>query len=45
MCEMQNELSKELGTDVKREYCHEVNDEELREQVKKENLRQVLRYR
>jgi polyribonucleotide nucleotidyltransferase len=36
MCEMQNELSKELGTDVKREYCHEVNDEELREQVKKE---------
>jgi polyribonucleotide nucleotidyltransferase len=36
MCEMQVELSKELGTDVKREYCHEVNDEELREQVKKE---------
>src|SRR5574344_10036 len=36
MCEVQEELMKELGTDVKREYCHEVNDEELREQVKKE---------
>ena len=35
MCRLQKELSKELGTDVKREYCHEVNDEELREQVKK----------
>ena len=36
MCRLQKELSKELGTDVKREYCHEVNDEELREQVKAE---------
>ena len=36
MCQLQKELMKELGTDVKREYCHEVNDEELREQVKKE---------
>ena len=36
MCALQLELSKELGTDVKREYDHEVNDEELREQVKKE---------
>ena len=36
MCELQEELSKELGTDVKREYCHEVNDEELREQLRKE---------
>lgn len=36
MCELQTELSKELGTDVKREYCHEVNDEELREQLRKE---------
>nr|MCR4995565.1 polyribonucleotide nucleotidyltransferase [Bacteroidales bacterium] len=36
MCRLQKELSKELGTDVKREYCHEVNDEELREQVNKE---------
>ena len=36
MCEIQEELAKELGTDVKREYCDEVNDEELREQVKRE---------
>ena len=36
MCELQTELSKEVGTDVKREYCHEVNDEELREQIRKE---------
>ena len=36
MCEIQEDLAKELGTDVKREYCDEVNDEELREQVKKE---------
>lgn len=36
MCELQEELAKELGTDVKREYCDEINDEELREQVKKE---------
>ena len=36
MCELQAELSKELGTDVKREYDHEVNDEELRERMNKE---------
>ncbi len=36
MCELQDELSKELGKDVKREYCHEVNDEELRQQIKTE---------
>ena len=36
MCRLQKELMKELGTDVKREYCHEVNDEELRQQVKNE---------
>ena len=36
MCELQIELSKELGTDVKREYCHEVNDDELREQLRRE---------
>ncbi len=35
-CALQTELMKELGTDVKREYCHEVNDEELRQQVKDE---------
>ncbi len=32
-CAMQMELARELGKDVKREYCHEVNDEELRQQV------------
>ena len=36
MCQLQKELSKELGTDVKREYDYEVNDEELRQQVKDE---------
>ena len=36
MCELQSELSKELGTDVKREYDHEVNDEELRERMNRE---------
>ena len=35
MCVLQEELMKELGTDVKREYCHEVNDEELREELRK----------
>ena len=34
-CRLQKELMKELGTDVKREYCHEVNDEELREDIAK----------
>jgi len=29
-CQLQKELMKELGTDVKREYCHEVNDDELK---------------
>ncbi len=36
MCQLQKELMKELGTDVKREYCHEVNDAELEAEVKKE---------
>ena len=36
MCVLQEELMKELGTDVKREYCHEVNDDELKEQIKNE---------
>ena len=34
MCELQDELARELGTDKKREYDDEVNDEELRTQVK-----------
>ncbi len=32
-CKAQMELMEEVGTTVKREYCHEVNDEELRSQV------------
>ena len=32
-CLVQIELAKELGKDVKREYCHEVNDEELKAKV------------
>ncbi|MCD7970839.1 MAG: polyribonucleotide nucleotidyltransferase [Alistipes sp.] len=32
-CQVQMELSRELGKDVKRTYCHEANDEELRRQV------------
>ena len=35
-CAVQIELSKELGKDVKRTYCHETNDEELRQTVIKE---------
>ena len=34
MCRLQKELEKETGKDIKREYCHEVNDEDLREEVK-----------
>src|SRR5574344_382863 len=36
MCLLQTELSKELGKDVKREYDHEVNDEDLRKQINDE---------
>ena len=35
MCEMQEELSKACGTDVKRAYEDEVNDEGLREELRK----------
>ncbi|MDR0413689.1 MAG: polyribonucleotide nucleotidyltransferase, partial [Dysgonamonadaceae bacterium] len=34
MCRAQIEFMEEVGTTVKREYCHEVNDEELRKDVK-----------
>jgi polyribonucleotide nucleotidyltransferase len=34
MCQAQIELMEEVGTTVKREYCHEVNDETLREDIK-----------
>ena len=33
MCELQDELAKELGTDKKREYNDEINDEDLRKQI------------
>ena len=33
-CQAQLELMEEVGSTVKREYCHEVNDEELRAEVK-----------
>ncbi len=33
-CKAQMELSEEVGKAVKREYCHEVNDEELRRAVR-----------
>ena len=36
MCELQDELAKELGTDVKREYDDEINDDDLRQQIKDE---------
>lgn len=32
-CKAQMELMEEVGSTVKREYCHEVNDEELRKAV------------
>ncbi|WP_308653931.1 polyribonucleotide nucleotidyltransferase [uncultured Alistipes sp.] len=35
-CAVQIELSKEFGKDVKRTYCHEVNDEELRQTIIRE---------
>lgn len=34
-CKAQMELAEEVGSTVKREYCHEVNDEELRADVRK----------
>ena len=40
-CAVQIELMKELGKDVKRIYCHETNDEELRQLVIKETYDKV----
>ncbi len=40
-CAVQIELMKELGQDVKRTYCHETNDEELRQLVIKETYDKV----
>jgi polyribonucleotide nucleotidyltransferase len=36
MCLLQEDLEKELGTDKKREYNDETNDEDLRQQIKDE---------
>ncbi|MCC8119969.1 MAG: polyribonucleotide nucleotidyltransferase [Bacteroidales bacterium] len=33
MCVAQEELAKEVGSTTKREYCHEINDEDLRKDV------------
>jgi polyribonucleotide nucleotidyltransferase len=32
-CKAQMEFAQEVGTTIKREYCHEVNDEDLRKKV------------
>ena len=40
-CAVQIELMKELGKDVKRTYCHEVTDEELRQLVIRETYDKV----
>ena len=40
-CAVQIELMKELGKDVKRSYCHEVNDEDLRQLIIKETYDKV----
>ena len=34
MCKAQLELAEEVGSTIKREYCHEVNDEDLRNAVR-----------
>jgi polyribonucleotide nucleotidyltransferase len=40
-CKVQMELSEEVGKTVKREYCHENNDEALREKIQKETYDKV----
>ncbi len=40
-CRVQIELSRELGKDLKRTYCHEINDEELRALVVNETYAQT----
>ncbi|MGE4288868.1 MAG: polyribonucleotide nucleotidyltransferase [Salinivirgaceae bacterium] len=40
-CKVQMELSQEVGKTVKREYCHETNDETLREKIQKETYDKV----
>lgn len=40
-CKVQLEMAEEVGSTVKREYCHETNDEELREKINKETYDKV----
>ena len=41
-CAMQVELASEISSSTpKREYCHETNDEELKERIKKETYDKV----
>ena len=40
-CKVQNELTELVGKTVKKEYCHEENDEELREKIWKETYPKV----
>ncbi|MCL2561726.1 MAG: polyribonucleotide nucleotidyltransferase [Rikenellaceae bacterium] len=40
-CRAQLEMARELGKDVKREYCHEKHDEEVREAVVRETYDKV----
>ena len=40
-CRLQKELMKEVGTETKREYCHETNDEELEASVKEKCYQQA----
>jgi polyribonucleotide nucleotidyltransferase len=40
-CKVQMELSQEVGKTVKREYCHETNDEALRVKIQKETYDKV----
>ncbi|HAN00892.1 MAG TPA: polyribonucleotide nucleotidyltransferase [Marinilabiliales bacterium] len=40
-CKVQMELAEEVGSTVKREYCHETNDEVLREKIWKETYDKV----
>lgn len=41
-CKAQMEFAEEVGSAVKREYCHEVNDEELRKKVWDETFEKCL---
>lgn len=40
-CQIQLELAQEVGSTVKREYCHEENDNELKEKIWKETYDKV----